>query len=743
MKLQAQNSLAKIYSIKDSLFHRYSSLFFYICITCMTSYALAQNTKVEVQNEETPDSYIESFLGDQQTPLVLLKKEILSSEDVLSCSDIQNTNLQDMMRQALKQPTENAMLHQQISVKPTEDLLLGIPLTALDKFLNIIGIVTDFPDQKQPVYQTPIYQNIFRKYHLANIVQRVQAELINSNDGNCFLGLAICLYQDNCITDNEGQPIYYTQFPILGISQKHVIIDPASMASPLKDKITDMRSRYNEAMPEIKNPRSSIVGFSQSTLAFDIISTLDTPNLSPLPKMTTRWFIKFGLDRSEENFVTRSPTEGVEYLTIHSFLHNTRLIRLRNISKDNPAHFYIKNVPEQYQEPFQQAFDYWNAIFISLMGYPAFTYQFIQGDYHNGEEILLGDIRYNVLEWDLTYRHVYNGYSFNSFDLNTGEIWSNSIQIQGPRLIEEFSRWFRYSQIIRSNEVIREPPLTAPFYESTYGLVYQVFIDGFPPHQQPLMLAPENETFDSYMPEFLRSIAAHEIGHALGLDHEYRSNTSAQNGYVGHSEMDYLSPYSANQPISGTYDKKAIAYGYLGRLPDKTGISCSDSDLIGYYFNDNNKSPECSQTDDTNFPLENFAVRLGQTRDLLISRKDDQSFPYLIWNQLVANYVSDLIFGLISYYFSAETHYDQLQTVLIEGRKPENPQEVKDLVMKHLESVICDPGLQNTLRANGLDLSDPFDNTLHQNVLNFLRVIYQIVFKTTDLTTVGCPQQAS
>ena len=730
MKLQAQNSSAKTYSIKYSLFHRYSNLFFYICITCMTSYALAQNTKVEVQNEEVPDSYIETFLGDQQTPLVLLKKEILSSEDVLSCSDIQNINLQDMMQQASKQPAENVTLHQQTSANSTESLLLGIPLTALDKWLNIIGVVTDFPDQKQSVYQTPIYQNIFRRYHLANIVQRVQAELINSNDGNCFLGLVICLYQDNCITDNEGQPIHYTQFPILGISQKHqvVIIDPASMANPLKDKITEMKPRYNDAMPEIKNPRSSIVGFSQSTLAFDIISTLDIPNLSPLPKITTRWFIKFGLDKSKENFVTRAPTEGVEYLTIYSSLHNTHFIRLRNISKDNPAHFYIKNVPEQYQEPFQQAFDYWNAIFISLMGYPAFTYQFIQGDYHNEEEIIVGDIRYNVLEWDLTYRHKYNGYSFNSFDLNTGEIWSTGIQIQGPRLIEEYSRWFRYSQIIRSNEVIREPPLTAPFYESTYGLIYQVFIDGFPPHQQPLMLAPENETFDNYMPGLLKSIAAHEIGHALGLDHEYRSSTLAQNGYVGHSEMDYSTPYTANQPISGTYDEKAIAYGYLSRLPDQTDISCSDDDLIGYYFNDNNKSPECSLADETNFPLENFAVRLRQTRDLLTNRKDNQSFPYLIWNQLVINYVSDLTFGLISYYFSAETHYDQLQTVLIEGRKPENPQEVKDLVMEHLQSVICDPGFHNIIRANDLDLSDLFDNTLHQNALSFLRTIYEIVF---------------
>ena len=651
-KLQRSNGLIKGSSNKYYLF---KMGFVFIWITC-TGCSFVQNTTT--QTEEESNSYIETFLGDQRTPLVLLKREILSSDDILSCP--LNIDIQSIIEQRSEQ-TFDMIPHQQASMNHTEGLLLGIPLTALNKLISMTGVVTHFSDQGNTVYQAPVYQNIFRGYHLANTAKNVQANLIRLNNGNCFLGFAICSYQDNCVTDDEGQPKYYTKFPVLGISQNHqvIIIDPASIGSQFEEKIMEFKSRYvqDDIVFKVKDPRSFIVGFSKSILVFDIISTLDFPGPSPLPEMTSRWFIRFDLDENKDNFVTKTPIKGVEYLTIHSFLQDAHLILLRNISRDNPAHFYVKNVPDEYQEPFRESFEYWNTIFISLKGYPAFTYKFIQGNYDGPEEIITGDIRYNVLEWDLKYRYRYNGYSINFSDVNTGEILSTSILIQGPKLIEEYSRWFQYSEIIRSNEVIRGPPLTAPFYESTYYLISQVSIDGFPPHHQPLMLAPENETFDSYMPKFLKTTNSHELGHSLGLGHEFKSSTFAQDGYAGHSAMDYVDVYNANKPVSGYSDEMALAYGYLDRLPEKTDISCSDNDLINHYYNDDrrDKSPECSRTDGTNFPLEDFALRLKQTLNLLISRKEDQSFPYLIWNNRVAEYISKLTFGLISYYFSSDT----------------------------------------------------------------------------------------
>ncbi len=714
----------------------------------MTNCTFTQNTNTqgqaqnEAQNNGEPDSYIESFLGDQQTPLVLLKREILSSNDVLSCLKAQNIDLQNM-----KQEPEQTSKDITISINNREALLLGIPLTALNKLMNMTGVATHFSDRGNTFYQTPVYQNIFRGYHLANVETNVQARLISSSDGSCSLGFAICHYQDDCVVNDEGQPIYYTELPVLGISQNHqvIIIDPASIGNQLKERIMELESQYGvpEDIPfKVKDIRSSIVGFSQPTLVFDAISTLDFPGPSPLPEMTSRWSLRFEWGKSRDNFVTRTPTEGVGYHTAYSPLEDTHIISLRDISKDNPAHFYVKNVPDNYQAPFRESFNHWNTIFISLKGYPAFTYQFIQGNYDGQTEIITGDIRYNVLEWDMTYRHSYNGQSRNLlFDQNTGQIWSTSILIQGPRLIEEYSRWFQYSDIIRANEVIRRPPLTA-FHSGTYNLISQVSFTGFPIHHQTLMLAPEDETFDSYIPKLLKAIVTHELGHSLGLIHNHKSSIFAQNGYVGNSYMDYLKSHNIHKPVSGSYDRMALAYGYLGMLPKRTDLFCASSDLIDDYHNNDqrDKSPECSRTDGTNLPLEDFALRLGQTFDLLTSRKDDQSFPYLIWNARVGEYVSNLTFSLISYYFSANTHYDQLQTVLIEGRKPENPQEVKDLVIEYLDPIICNPKLHSILQGNDLDIGNNFfDSILQQNVLNFMIATRIMIINKAEIKTLGCP----
>ena len=760
MNLQKQISLIEKNSIQhyllkhdDVCFSILKVVFVLICVNSMTGHAFTKNINVQqVQNEiQEPNSYIETVLGDQQTPLILLKREILSSDDVLSCLEAQNIDLQNM-KQESKQTLEDIALHQQTSINNREPLLLGFPITTLNKLMNITGVATHFSDQGNTFYQTPVYQNIFRGYHLANVETNVQARLISPNDGSCSLGFAMCHYQDDCVVNDEGQPIYYTEFPVLGISKNHqvIIIDPASIGNQLKEQIMEFKSQYGapEDIPfKVKDTRSSIVGFSQSTLVFDAISTLDFLGSSPLPEMTSRWSLRFQWGKNKDDFMTKAPVEGVGYHTVHSPLYDTHIIFLRDISRDNPVHFYVKNVPDNYQAPFRESFDHWNTIFISLKGYPAFTYQFIQGNYDGQTEIITGDIRYNVLEWDMTYRHSYNGQSHNLlFDQNTGQIWSTSILIQGPRLIEEYSRWFQYSDAIRANEVIRQPLLTAPFHSDTYNLISQVSFSEFPLHHQTLMLAPEDETFDSYIPKLLKAITTHELGHPLGLMHNHKSSIFAQNGYVGNSHMEYLKPYNLHKPVSGTYDRMALAYGYLGMLPERTDLFCANSDLIDSYHNNDqrDKSPECSRTDGTSLPLEDFASRLRQTFDLLTSRKDNQSFPYLVWNTRVNQYVNSLTFGLISYYFSADTHYDQLQTVLIEGQKPENPQEVKDLVIEYLDPIICNPRLHSILQGNDLDIGNNFfDSILHQNVLNFMIATRMMIFNETSIKSLGCPMANS
>ena len=760
MKEESRDNLKK--AKKDSprknrINHKSQSnpnIFSILLLTCyiiiVTNYAYSLQAQQQLQNN---DSYTEIFLGDQQLPFTLLGREILSSSDVSECSVNQaiHSTLQGVIENGLEQASGNTLttnndgLEQQSTTRPFHNLLLGFPFTALNKPLLIGTSVTNFSDQNNAHYQTKHYQDIFREYQFSFLdAKEVQAHLTNSDGDGCFLNLVFCGSRGNC-EDEDGQTVFYTRIPVLGISQKHqaVIVDPALLGHHLSDKIAffspntppPQRLNRRETLIPTKDHLAFVVDFSQSTLIFDVTSTLDWETPLPLPEMTSRWFIKLGAD--QDNFMNKPPHQGIEYfLVVYSFLQNGPLILTGDISRDRPMKYYVKDVPSEYHEAVRKGFEHWNSISIALMGYPVFSYVFIQGDYDGQQEIITRDIRYNVLEWDFQDKYYpYNGITFSFFDQNIGKILSTNIFLQGPRLIEKHSRWFRYSEMIRANEVVRDTTLPTDALEND-NLISVVSLPNLAPHLQVLTLAPQTETFESYIQGFITTLVAHELGHSLGLAHHSKGNIFAQGEYASHSAMDVLSFHTNYKPFSQDYDRKALAYGYLDILPSHIDTSCN----MYNPSNDQGPSPECSMNDETAFPLENFAIRLREVFDLLMNRRDDQSLPYLIWNSQVHNYFSGLTSGLLAYYSSADTYYDNLQSVFIDGRKPENPQEVKDLVMSYLYPMACDPNLNHLLKEYIIRNPNDsiFDEALQFNASAFLNNLQNQIFSRTDLRMIAC-----
>ena len=719
-------------------------LIYYINI--LTNYAYPGQEQQPTQNE---GSYTEVLLGDEQTPFILLGREILSSNDILECSTNHNEVLQRVVENNLRQVSDIAMtnsdrLDQKSTERSFHDLLLAFPFTALNKPFLIGALVTKFSDQDNAHYQTKYHRDIFKDHQLALLnAKGVQAHLASSNNSGCSLNFVLCDNGGDC-KDENGQLIFYVQIPVLGISQKHqaVIIDPVFLGNYLNDKIAMFRpntspesnQQEEESLISTKDHRSFVVDFSHSTLVFDVISTLNWEGPPPFAEMTSRWFIKFGLDQSD--FISRPPTQGVEYLIVYSLLQNGPLIVTRDISKDNPVKYYVKNVPNEFQESVREGFEYWNSISIALMGYPLFSYTFIQGDYDGQQEIIAGDIRYNVLEWNFQNKYPYNGLSLSLFDNNTAQILSTNILLQGPRLMEKYSKWFEYSKTIRAGEVIRDTLPTDALEND--NLISSIQLPGFPPHLQVVTLAPQTETLESYMQGFITALTAHELGHSLGLAHHPKGNIFAQGEYASHSAMDELSFHTNHKPFSRDYDEMQLAYGYLGRLPHNTDMSCENG--IYNFLDGRDQSPECSRDDETIFPLENFAIRLKEVFDLLMTRKDDQSFPYLIWNGHVHEYFLKLIAGILAYYSSADTYYDNLQTVFIDGQKPQSPQEVKDLVMSYIHPIACDSTLNSLFREYIIRNPNDsvFNEALQFNSFNFLNSLQNEIFSRTDIRTISC-----
>src|SRR5690606_14093159 len=133
-------------------------------------------------------------------------------------------------------------------------------------------------------------------------------------------------------------------------------------------------------------------------------------------------------------------------------------------------------------------------------------------------------------------------------------------------------------------------------------------------------IVPANMTYEEYMDGYMLEIVAHEVGHNLGLRHNFKGNLGAyengEAGSVSRSVMEYLGrPYRHLNTI-GPYDRMAIAYGYTGEMPKHLDWFCTDEDQANDLISMKIKSPECSNSDATSDPFSYWEGRIDHVLDL-------------------------------------------------------------------------------------------------------------------------------
>ena len=308
--------------------------------------------------------------------------------------------------------------------------------------------------------------------------------------------------------------------------------------------------------------------------------------------------------------------------------------------------------------------------------------------------------------------------------------------IYGDYLVNAHQKRFQYSQLVRES-------LSSASYNNLENRFIQINLFNqltgllqVKPHFF-LPLNRDNENFESYILGLIEHLASHEIGHTIGLGHNYNGSIFANDTYAANTKMDTLSNIDGHKKTSDDYDKMAIGYSYLEILPKRTDMFCEYA--VNRYYHAvpmSKKSPECAAGDSSSNPLQFAASELREIVDLLTTRSLIQHRPYLIWKGVIHTYIGGLFDRILSYYFLADTHYDQLQTVLIDGRKPQNPQEVKDVVLKILKSFTCDPELLDIFnRAERINPEpDNFDQHLHRNVVRFFGAFNWFVRMDTDIS---------
>ena len=196
-----------------------------------------------------------------------------------------------------------------------------------------------------------------------------------------------------------------------------------------------------------------------------------------------------------------------------------------------PIVYYVdRGAPEPVRSALMEGASWWNQAFEAAGYKNAFIVKLLPAD---ADPM---DIRYNIIQW---IHRSSRGWSYGSSitDPRTGEIIKGQVSLGSLRDRQDF--------------LIAE------------GLV-QPYEDGKPTSDKMMKLALAR----------LRQLAAHEVGHTLGLMHNFAASANGRS-----SVMDYPPPVirlaadgtidlsDAYKAEIGSYDKRAILYGYQDFAP--------------------------------------------------------------------------------------------------------------------------------------------------------------------------------
>ncbi|WP_317170487.1 zinc-dependent metalloprotease [Hymenobacter terrestris] len=320
----------------------------------------------------------------------------------------------------------------------------------------------------------------------------------------------------------------------------------------LGDKLEEMKQgsyKADESRSALFLPNTK--GFPQNS-EFEAMVTLvgkakgrEISSVTPDPSALTVHLHHSFIQLPDSNYQPRAfdpragfyANEFADYATpINQPLMQRQLVRHR-LRKQNPAaavseaveplvYYLDRGAPEPVRSALLEGAAWWNQAFEAAGYRNAFQVKLLP------EDADAMDIRYNVIQW--VHRST-RGWSYGAsiVDPRTGEIIKGQVSLGSLR--------------VRQDYLIAE------------GLLQPYGDDGQPTNPAMLQMAVAR----------LRQLAAHEVGHTLGLYHNYAASPQERA-----SVMDYPMPRILLRPDGsidlsqayaagiGSWDKRAILYGY-------------------------------------------------------------------------------------------------------------------------------------------------------------------------------------
>lgn len=295
------------------------------------------------------------------------------------------------------------------------------------------------------------------------------------------------------------------------------------------------------------------VRFDDPRIGYFMTQVTDMTSTSPTPyrDLIHRWNLK----KKDPNAAISDPVEPIVW-----WLENT--------------------TPHEFRDAIKEGVLAWNAAFETA----GFSNAIEVKEQPEDAEWDAGDIRYNVLRWTSSPNPPFGGYGPSFVNPRTGQILGADIMLE----------WVYFTNRVKYEELYNRS--TNPFMCSAGELIQQGNLFG-------------TATIDVYngsiqkknelIHESLVRLTEHEVGHTLGLNHNFKSsrlhnledihnkNLTSKVGLTG-SVMEYpainvsLDPEQQGEfygTVPGPYDLWAIEFGYSPQLhdPDKMKAHLSKS----------------------------------------------------------------------------------------------------------------------------------------------------------------------
>ncbi|HLT21873.1 MAG TPA: zinc-dependent metalloprotease, partial [Bacteriovoracaceae bacterium] len=566
-----------------------------LCALGVLSTACIENSSPKkLKRVELNSSSVDALLGDEYVDIKVLNKSVLSQKK------LNNKILKPNSKKALEtlaklpQGVASAESIARSSAIEQETLLLGLPIGLIGEQNIFGGVITDVSDRNNEDL------GMLKLTDLSPI--HVKSVITGLSTGNPAVTLIGCA--NDCSELSEQGALI--SFPMVGFDEESmtILLDMSAVGQEL-DLVSMLDPNGDFTQLRAIGSSTTNVEYSLSTLVFDIKTDMvpaDGSDNSKITSFNVRWYLKL-TSGFNPAFETRNPTKGVGFFTTERSA-KPKIQRFSATNDGSSVHYYLKGVPDRQKKNFSGSIDNWNKEFREVLGRDLLTYEFIDVDDPRYNEIVAGDIRYNVIEWDLNHKAPYAGLGPSIANQYTGEIFSANVLVQGEMTEEMYASWYRVSDQVRERQAqgkIQEAQkllkdfnlevqskldqLSKRTFKLKLGKKLEMRVNSQRPELQDQIprvfeLTPEGVSYQEFVDRYMHDTIEHEIGHNLGLRHNFKGTLGAiegdERGTASRSVMEYLPNLHVIKSGIGEYDRMALSYGYTGVLPYETNWFCTD-----------------------------------------------------------------------------------------------------------------------------------------------------------------------